>query len=165
VRVHGVEPGALANSVDPPVGGSPVEAVAVTAPQDWALVAFTDGQVDRSRGAWHERDGGGLVALAHDPQRARAALEAKVRDVSGTGLAYTQPVQSEQHGECGVVPIVLLGGEEEHAEFGAVQAASVGGVDLGSADVLGGVRADAPVDVREPVETTDRRSARSRGAV
>ena len=32
VRVHGAKPGALANSVDPPVRGAPVEALAVTAP-------------------------------------------------------------------------------------------------------------------------------------
>src|SRR5918994_467172 len=54
-----------------------------------ALVAFTDGQVDRPRGSGHERHGGGLVALAHDPQCAMAALEAEVLDVGGTGLADT----------------------------------------------------------------------------
>ena len=32
-------------------------------------VSFTDGEVDRSCGAWHERDDGGLVALVDDPQR------------------------------------------------------------------------------------------------
>jgi hypothetical protein len=41
------EPGTLSDRADPPVGGSPVEAVAVTAPQDRSVVAFTDGQVDR----------------------------------------------------------------------------------------------------------------------
>src|SRR4029450_13445070 len=37
----------------------------------------------------------------------------------------------EQHGKRGVVPVVLLGGEEEHAELGAIQPASVGGVNPG----------------------------------
>jgi hypothetical protein len=41
--------------------------------------------------------------------------------------------------------------------LGAIQPASLDGVDLGSADVLGGIQADASVDGREPVEATDRR--------
>jgi hypothetical protein len=47
VRVHGAEIGTLTDRADPSVGGSPVESVAVTAPQDRSLVALTDGQVDR----------------------------------------------------------------------------------------------------------------------
>ena len=90
-------------------------------------MAFTDGQVDRSRGAWDKRDGGGLVALAHDPQRAMAALDAEVLNVGGTSLADTKSIQAEQHGDRAVVPVVLLGGEEEHAEPGAISPrASVG---------------------------------------
>lgn len=42
----------------------------------------------------YERHGGGLVALAHDLQRAMAALEAQVLDVGGARLADTQPVQT-----------------------------------------------------------------------
>jgi hypothetical protein len=133
--------------------------LAVTAPQDRPLVALADRQVDRPGGPGHERHRGGLVALAHDPQRAVATLDAKVLDVGGASLADTQPVEAEQHGERCVAAVVLVGGEEEDAELGAVQPASVGGVDLGSADVLGGVRADASVDVREPVGATDRRQA------
>jgi hypothetical protein len=78
VRMDSAEPGTPADRADPPVGGSPVEALAVTASQDRPVVAFTDGHVDRPGGAGDERDGGGLVALAHDPQRAVAALEAEV---------------------------------------------------------------------------------------
>ena len=59
-------------------------------------MAFTDGQVDRSRGAWDKRDGGGLVALAHDPQRAMAALDAEVLNVGGTCLADTKSIQAEK---------------------------------------------------------------------
>jgi hypothetical protein len=54
-----------------------------------------------------------------------------------------------------VVSVVVLGGEQEHAELGAIQAPGVRCVDLGSAYVLGGVGVDAPVDMREPVEPTD----------
>ena len=88
-----------------------------------------------------------------------AALDAEVLDVGGTGLADTQPVQPEQHSKRGVVAVVLLGGEQEHAELGAIQAPGVRCVDRGSAYLLGGVRADASVDVREPVEPTDRRES------
>src|ERR687892_1153472 len=157
VRVHGAEPGTLADRADPPVGGSPVEAVAVTASQDRSVVAFTDGQVDRPSGPGYERRCGGLVALADDPQRAMASFDAEVLDVRGAGLADTQPVQPEQHSKRGVVPVVLLGGEQEHAELGAIKAPGVRCVDLGSAYVLSGVRADAAIDLREPVEPTDRR--------
>jgi hypothetical protein len=54
-----------------------------------------------------------------------AALDAEVLDVGGTSLADPQPVQSEQHSGRRVVPVVMLGGEQEHAEFGAIKAASV----------------------------------------
>jgi hypothetical protein len=86
-----------------------------------------------------------------------AALDAEVLDIGGACLADTQPVQPEQHSKRGVVSVVVLSGEQEHAELGAIQSPSVRCVDLGSADVLGGVGADAPVDVREPVVPTDRR--------
>jgi hypothetical protein len=144
VGVHGAEARALADRADPPVGGSAVEAVAVMAPKDWPVVAFTDGQVDRAGGPGHERHGGGLVALAHDPERAVAALDGEVLDVGGTGLADPQPVQPEQHGQRGVSPVVLLGGEQEHAELGAIQATSLRCWGLGSAYVLGGVERMRP---------------------
>jgi hypothetical protein len=120
--VNGAEPGTLADRADPPVGRAPVEAVAVTASQDRPLVAISDGQVDRPSGPRYERHGGGLVALAHDPQRAMAALDAEVLDVGGAGLADTQPVQPEQHSKRSVVSVVVLGGEQEHTELGAIQA-------------------------------------------
>jgi hypothetical protein len=81
--------GTLPGRANPPVGGAPVEALAVTAEQDGTLVALADGQVDRAGGSGYERHGGGFVALAHDPQCAMAALEAEVLDVGGTGLADT----------------------------------------------------------------------------
>ena len=56
-----------------------------------------------------------------------------------------------------MVAVVVVGGEEEHAEFGTVEAAGIGGVDLWAADVLGRVRPDPSVDVRESVEPADRR--------
>jgi hypothetical protein len=56
-----------------------------------------------------------------------------------------------------VVAVVLLGGEQEHAELRAVETPGIGGVDPGAADVLGRVRRDPSVDVRKPVEAAHRR--------
>ncbi|HEY5698934.1 MAG TPA: hypothetical protein VIT01_15625 [Acidimicrobiales bacterium] len=53
--------------------------------------------------------------------------------------------------------VELLGGEQEHAELGAVESSGVARVNLRASDVLGRVRADAAVDVREAVEAADRR--------
>jgi hypothetical protein len=125
--MHHTEPGTLPDRADPPMRGAPVETVAVPAPQDRTLGALPDGQVDRPGGPGYERHGGRLVALANDPQRAMAALEAEVLDVGGTCLADTQPVQAQQHGKRGVVPVVLLRSKQEHPEIRAIQPASVGG--------------------------------------
>ena len=159
VRVHGAEPGSLADRPDPAVGGAAVEALAVPAAQDRALVAFADGEVDRASGTGNERDDGGLVAFADDPQGAVAALEAEVLDVGRARLADSEAVEAEQHGEGGVGAVEAFGGEQERAELGAVHAAAVAGLDLRAADVLGGVRRDPAVDVREPVEPAHGRQA------
>jgi hypothetical protein len=55
VWMHGAEPGALADRADPSVRGAPVEALAVTAPEDGPFAAFTDRQVEGPGGPWHER--------------------------------------------------------------------------------------------------------------
>jgi hypothetical protein len=107
----------------------------------------------------NERDRGRLVALAEDAQGAVTAFEAKILDVAGAGFADPQPVEPEQHGERRVVAVVLVGGEQEHAELGTVQPPGIGGVHPRAADILGRVRPDPPVDVREPLEATDRRES------
>jgi hypothetical protein len=56
-----------------------------------------------------------------------------------------------------MVTVAALSGEQEGAELGAVKAEPLAQLDLGSTDVLGRVRSDAPVDVSEPVEATHRR--------
>jgi hypothetical protein len=120
-------------------------------------MSFADGLVDRSCRARDERDRGWLVAPAGDAQDPVATLQGQVLDVGLTRFADSQPVQAEEHGEGLMSAVELLGGGEEHAELGAVETASGGGVDLGAADVLGGVRADPAVDVSEPVEPAYRR--------
>jgi hypothetical protein len=75
--------------------GAPVEALAVTASQDRPFVTFTDGQVDRPCGAGDEWDGGGLVALAHDPKCAVAALEAEASMSVAQASLTRSPVEAE----------------------------------------------------------------------
>ncbi len=127
VRVHRPETGSFADRPDPTMRGPTVRALTVAAAKDRSVVSFSDGEVDCSGGAGHERDECGLVALA------------------------------EEHRECRVVMVVPFCGEEEHSELGAVQTAGGRRMDVGSSHVLRRVRRDATVDVREPVEATLRR--------
>ena len=55
-----------------------------------------------------------------------------------------------------MVVIEAFGGEQERAEFGAVQAASLARMDARTTDVLCRVLLDAAVDVRVQVEATHR---------
>jgi hypothetical protein len=150
------------------VRGPTVEPFAVLAAKDRPFAPFADGQVDGSRRPGDERDGGGLVALAEDAQRAMAAFDGKILDVGGTRLAHSQSVQPEQHRQGGVGAVVLVGGEQEHAELGAVESSPGRRVHLRPSDVLRGVRRDSSIDVGEPVEaahgrqpTVDRRRRQS----
>ena len=61
VRVNAAEPCPFADRADPPMGRAPIETMSVSAPEDRALVEFTDGQVDRAGGPGDEWDRGRLV--------------------------------------------------------------------------------------------------------
>jgi hypothetical protein len=157
--VHCSEAGAFADGANPAMRGSAVEALAVTAAQDRAFAAFADGEVDASRRPWDERDGGGLVALAQNAQRAMAAFDAEVLDVGGARLTHSQPVQPEQHRQRGVLTVVLLCGEQKHAELGAVESSGVRRMSLRTPDILRSVRRDTSIDVGEAIEAAHRREA------
>jgi hypothetical protein len=157
--MHGAKPGALADRSDPAARGAPIQALAVASAEDWAFVAFANGEVDGAGGTRDERNRCRLVALADDAQGAVPPFEAEFLDVGGAGFAHSQSVQTDQHGERRVISVELLRGEEEHTEFGTVQAAGFSGMDLWPTDVLRRVRADATVDVCEAIEPTDRRQS------
>ncbi len=76
VRVDQSEPGTLPDRAYSAVCSAPVEALTVSSAQDRTLATLTDSQVDGPCGARHQRDDGGLAALAEDPQRPVAALDA-----------------------------------------------------------------------------------------
>jgi hypothetical protein len=107
----------------------------------------------------NEGDHGRLVPLADDAQRRVSVVNTKILDVGGGGLAHPQAVETQQNGQSGMVVVIALGGEEERAELGPVQAATLIEVDLGPTDILGRVSADPAADVGEAVEATDSREA------
>jgi hypothetical protein len=85
------------------------------------------------------------------------AFETEAFDVGCAGFADSETVETEKHSERRVGSVIAFRSEEEHPELGAVHASGGRGRDLGAPDVLGRVRHDAAVDVREPVEPADRR--------
>ena len=140
------ESGPFGDGADPAVRRPPVEALAVTTPDNRTGGPVADGQVDGPGRPRHEQDDGGLVSLPDDPKRPVAAFEAQVLDVGGAGLAHPQAVEPEEHGEGGMGVVEAFGREEQCSELGAVETASVAGVDLGSAHALGRVGGDTAVD-------------------
>jgi hypothetical protein len=87
------------------------------------------------------------------------AVDSEVLNVGGACLGDSKAVQAKQDRQRGEVVVIALGGKEEPSQFGAVQAATLRGVNLGSADILSRVRCDRPVDVSESVEPPYSREA------
>lgn len=86
------EPGAPSDRAHPPVGGATVEPTAIVAEQDRARGPLADGQIDGSSRSGHERNHGRLVALASEPQRAVASLEAEILASMARTYSSTAPV-------------------------------------------------------------------------
>ena len=84
-----------------------------------------------------------------------SSFERHVRDVGLTSFADTQSVQSEEDSQGGVGVVETFSGEEESTELAAVEAALLGWVDRRSADVLGRVGPDAPIDVSDAALSAD----------
>ena len=91
VGVDGPKTSPLADRAHPTVGGSAVEALAVSSAKDRALRSLTDGEVNRSCRARHERDDGGFVALPDDAKGSVSAIEAEIFDVRPARLAHPKP--------------------------------------------------------------------------
>ena len=151
VRVDVAEPGAFADGSHPSLCGTSIEPVPVAPQQDWAFVAFADGEINRSGRPWDEWDEGRFAAFAHDPKCAMTPLEAEAFDVGRAGFGDSESVEAEKDGEGSVGSVVVVGGEQEPAEFTAIHGVLFGGWDLGPSDVLGGVGDDSAVDVCEAV--------------
>jgi hypothetical protein len=76
VRPDGLgDPGASGGLADDPGGAMTVQPPAVRGQEDRPRARFADGQVNRSRSAWRERDGDDLPALAGDHECPVPALD------------------------------------------------------------------------------------------
>ena len=70
------DPGAAGYPADDPGGAVPVQPLPIGAAEDRPVHALTDGQADRPRRAWRERDGDDLAAVARHNHSAVPALDA-----------------------------------------------------------------------------------------
>jgi hypothetical protein len=121
VRPDGLaDPGAARDPSDDP-GAVPVQPSAISSQEDRPGGALADGQVDRPGGARRQRDGDDLAALAGDGQRPVPTLGAERLDASAGGLRNPQPVQGEQRDESVLGGHAEPGGNQDRAEFVAVQ--------------------------------------------
>ena len=140
VRPDGLgDPGAAGDLADDPGGAMAVQPAAVRGQEDRPLAAFTDGEVDRPRGAGRERDGDDLAALAGDHQCPVPALDPHGLNIGAGGFGDPQAVEGQQGDKRMLRGWPEPGSYQQRAELVAVQA---GGVRLiiqpGPPDVSGG---------------------------
>ncbi len=116
------QPGAAGDPADDPPGSVPVQPLAGGGGEDRSFAALADGQVDRPGGAGRERDDGFLAAFAGDRQGAVPSLGPEGFYVSAGGLGHAQPVEGEQRDQGVLGGGAEPGGDEQGADFVAVQA-------------------------------------------
>jgi hypothetical protein len=157
------DPGAAGDPPDDPGGAVPVQPPPIRGREQRPAASLAGRQVDRPRRSGRERDGDDLAALAGDDQGAVPAFQAQVLDVRSGGLRDAQPVEREQGDQRVLGGRAEPGGDQERAEFVAVQG---GGVRLvvqpGAADVRGGrVVEELFLDGRAKVSMSARRTEKS----
>jgi hypothetical protein len=116
----GAETTALCDGTHPAVSRAAVHALPVTAPQSRTFAPRTDREVEvRSV----QGTSGMTVSLLPLPmiRSVRWPRSRQVFDVGGAGFADPKAAEADQHGQRGVVAVDLLAGEQQHAEFGAIQ--------------------------------------------
>src|SRR5664280_1224533 len=121
VRVDSGQPRLLAERAHPAVSSAPVQALAVLPPENRALVALTDSEVDGPSGPWHQRNSGWLASFAHDPKGAMTLGEGEVLDIGSARLTDAETVEAKQHGEGGMITVESLGCEQEGPELRSVE--------------------------------------------
>jgi hypothetical protein len=99
------------------------ESLSIASLQDWPGGSFADGEIEGTTGSGYQRDGGALVALADDLQRAVTAFEAEVLDVGTAGFTDAEPIEAQQHGQRGVHRRDPLGRVEESGELPSIHTA------------------------------------------
>jgi hypothetical protein len=115
------DPGAAGGLANDPPSAVPVQPPHVRGQEYRAVRAFADGEVDRPGGAGCQRDGDDLATLAGDGQGPVPAVLAQVLDVGAGGFGDPQPVQREQGDQRVLERRAEPGGDQQGAEFVAVQ--------------------------------------------
>ena len=84
-----VQPGTPGDASHDPAGAMAVHALPVGTAENRPVKALADSQVDCPCGAWGERDGDDLAALAQHGEGAVPALDPERNDVRADGLGDT----------------------------------------------------------------------------
>jgi len=119
------DPSAAGGPADDPGCAVPVQPATVSGQEYRSFAALPDGQVDRPRGTRCERDGDDLAALAGDHQYPVAALDARSLDAGASGFGDPQPIEGQQRDQRVLGRVAQAGGDQERAEFVAVQRSGV----------------------------------------
>jgi hypothetical protein len=82
---------------------------------------FTDREIDCLRGAWGERDGNQLAALAQHGQGAMPALETEIVDVGAERFRDAEPVDDQQADQRVLGGGAQPGRDQQRAELVTVQ--------------------------------------------
>ncbi len=118
------DPRPAGDAADRP-GSVPVQPPPVRGEEDRSLASLADGQVDRTRSARRQRNRDDLAALAGDDQGPVPAFQAQGLDIGAGGLGDAEPVESKQGDQRVLAGRPEPGGDQQCAEFVAVQAGGV----------------------------------------
>ena len=132
------DPGAAGGPADDPRGAVPVQPPAIDGQEDRPVAALADGQVDRPRRAWRQRDSDDLAAFAGDDQRPVAALDTQRLDVGTGGFGDPQPIEGQQCYKRVLSRVPQADGDQQCAKLVAVQPDGMGRiVQTGTPDMGG----------------------------
>jgi hypothetical protein len=118
---------AAGGPADDPRGAVPVQPTAIGSQEQRPVAALADGQVDRPRRPWCERDGDDLAAFARDDHGGVAALDTYGLDVDTGGFGDRQPIAGQQRDERMLGGPAEPGGDQQRASVGDCRAALMAG--------------------------------------
>jgi hypothetical protein len=119
------DPCAAGDAADDPPGAVPVQPPPVRRKEDRTFASLADSQIDRPRSARRQRDRDDLAALTGNDQGPVPAFQAQGLDIGAGGLRDAQPVEGEQGDQRMLAGRPEPGGDQQSAEFVAVQAGGV----------------------------------------
>jgi hypothetical protein len=132
------DPGAARDSADDPPGAVPVQPTAIGGQEDRSFGALADGQVDRPRRPWRQRDSYHLAAFAGDNQHPVPAFDTQGFDIRAGGFGDPQPVQGQQRDERVLGRSAEPSSDQQRAKLVTVQPGGVGLVVQAGPSDMGG---------------------------